>query len=432
MRKSDFPGINASKPVPLLGKSRSSDIALVIVAFLGGFAVWPAFAALGSLFDTLNGQFGWSRSQVTTAQLIFTVVSVATAPIIGPLIDRLGVRTLLLPGLVLFPMALVVVGSVDRSYEHWVGAWIAASIAGQLVASPVFAAGVARRFKSHRGIALGFAACGVAAATAIIPLIMVRLVALGAWRDFYYGLAGFLIFIVLPLTFLFYRDDNCSSEDRSTSANIAPNIGKSIKGFRSEVLASRQYWQLLTVVFLVSFVVGGMLIHMQPLFRSHGLSAALAASAAAFYGIGGIVGRLIGGWLLDRYAAGPLPALPMCIFPAIASLIVLIGQSATTAAYAIVALMIGISAGVEVDVVPYLVRRYFSAKFFGRTYLSLAAVFVAGAGASPFLVSLAYDATKSYEVFLVGSIVMGFAAGILLLLLGSYPNNDHQPGKLRI
>ncbi len=38
---------------------------------------------------------------------------------------------------------------------------------------------------------------------------------------------------------------------------------------------------------------------------------------AAFYGIGGIVGRLIGGWLLDRYASCPLPALPMCIFTAI-------------------------------------------------------------------------------------------------------------------
>jgi hypothetical protein len=90
--------------------------------------------------------------------------------------------------------------------------------------------------------------------------------------------------------------------------------------------------------------------------------------------------------------------------------------------------MIGISAGVEVDVVPYLVRRYFAAKFFGRTYLSLAAVFVAGAGGAPFLVSIAYDATKSYDGFLAGSIVMGFAASILLLLLGSYPNNDHQPG----
>jgi MFS family permease len=125
--------------------------------------------------------------------------------------------------------------------------------------------------------------------------------------------------------------------------------------------------------------------------------------------------------LLDRFATGPLPAISMCIFPVLASLIILVLPGASLAVCAGVALLVGMAAGVEVDVVPYLVRRYFPERFFGRTYIALAAVFVAGAGAAPFLVSLIYDAARSYALFLEASLVTGLLASGLLVALGRYP-----------
>lgn len=86
------------------------------------------------------------------------------------------------------------------------------------------------------------------------------------------------------------------------------------------------------------------------------------------------------------------------------------------------ALLTGAAAGVEVDVVPYLARRYFGVEVFGRAYLALAAIFGGGAGLSPFLVSLWFDATGSYLGFLGASIVMGLLAAAMLRLLGPYPS----------
>lgn len=418
MLAKDQSGLASAIATETSQRGRSGDILLVAVAFLGSFSFWPALIALGSLFETLNGEFGWTRSQVTTAQLIFTVVTVAAAPVIGPLIDRYGVRPLLLTGLALVPVALLLIGSVDSSHAHWITAWVVASIVGQLVAPPVWSAGVARRFSNRRGLALGFAACGFAAATAVVPIILVQGIGLAAWRDFYYGMAGFLWLGLLPLTFLFFHDrgpDQRTAVARQHSVQT-PDMDASFSKF---VLRSRRFWQLGVIIFLVSFAVGGMMIHLQPLFRSHGFSAAAAASAYAFYGIGGVVGRLLGGWLLDRFHTGPLPALPMCLFPVFASIIVLAIEP-SFGHFALVALLIGIAAGVEVDVVPYLVRRYYPARFFGRAYISLAAVFVAGAGASPFIISLVYDATSSYGLFLGASVLTGLIASGLLLGLGRY------------
>jgi sugar phosphate permease len=108
----------------------ATDAAFVALAFLGGFSFWPALIALGSLFETLAGKFGWSRSQVTTAQLIFTAASVVGAPVVGPLIDRVCVRPLLLLGLAIVPVPLALIGRSAGSYTAWIAVWIAASLAG--------------------------------------------------------------------------------------------------------------------------------------------------------------------------------------------------------------------------------------------------------------------------------------------------------------
>jgi MFS family permease len=401
-------------------RTRSGDLAFVAVAFLGGFAFWPALIALGSLFATFSQAFGWSRSQVTTAQLIFTGVSIAGAPVIGPLIDRVGARPLLLLGLVLVPVPLALVGLADGSYPRWIAVWIAASIAGQLIAPPVWSAGIARRFGRRRGLALGLAACGFAAASTVTPLVLVRGLGLTDWRDFYFGMSGLLVVVLLPLTYLFYREPRPFAEVASTPVRSNVEAQRSPIRF-GEVVASRRYLQFGLIVFLVSFVVGGMMIHLQPLFQAHGLSGSASASAYAFYGVGGIAGRLQGGWLLDRFDSNPLPALPMCVFPVLASILAMESTGPGMVPFSLVALLIGTAAGVEVDVVPYLVRRYFPKVLFGKAYLSLAAIFVGGAGASPFIVSLWYDATGSYDGFLVASTAMGLVAGFLLIRLGAYP-----------
>jgi MFS family permease len=234
-------------------------------------------------------------------------------------------------------------------------------------------------------------------------------------------MTGLLLLVLLPLTFLFYRESPLGAAVATLAARTPAEDQARVVSFIGEILLTRRFVQFGTLVFLVSFVVGGMMIHLQPLFRAHGLSTAAAASAYAFYGVGGIVGRLGGGWALDRFGRGPAPALPMCVFPVLAAGLALIAGGTSLTVHALIALLIGVAAGVEVDVVPYLVRRYFPAALFGRAYLGRAAIFVSGAGAAPFLVSLWYDATGSYYSYLLASIAMGLAAAALLLALGRYP-----------
>jgi cyanate permease len=73
-----------------------------------------------------------------------------------------------------------------------------------------------------------------------------------------------------------------------------------------------------------------------------------------------------------------------------------------------------------VDLIAFLLSRYFGMRAFGEIYGYLFALFMLGAGAGPFAMGVTYDVTGSYQLMLA---VFGFAlllASGLMLGLGRY------------
>jgi MFS family permease len=415
-----FAGPLTTSPLEWRRRSRA-DLALVALTFAGGFSLWPALIALGPLFTTFETQFGWSRSQVSVAQLIFTATSILAAPLVGAVIDRVGVKRLLMSGLAAAPLTLIVLSAVQGLYWQWLAAWVLLSIVGQMIIPPVWSSGVARHFQARRGLALGASACGFAAAAALVPMVIVSGIGVAEWRTFYIGMAVVDGLILLPLIYVFYPRDAapvpvrpCVADDRAEPSD-----------FFSDVLRSGPFRLLGIATFLVSLVVGGLLIHLVPILQWRGIGVTTAAALFALYGVGGMAGRLGGGWLLDRFS-GPGPTFLMSVAPALAGLLILAAPGGATFPLATACALIGLAGGVEVDVLPYLARRYFPVRYFGRAYLLLSATFVGGAGAAPFLISLSYDATKSYAPFLMASIALGITATVLLNGLARYPAADQE------
>ena len=91
-----------------------------------------------------------------------------------------------------------------------------------------------------------------------------------------------------------------------------------------------------------------------------------AAKVAGVIGVSVIVGRLLAGFLIDRFWA-PLVTLPMLALPALACF--LLAQPEVPAFAAILsAMLIGLAAGAETDLVAYLTARYFGLAHYGRLY----------------------------------------------------------------
>jgi MFS family permease len=127
-----------------------------------------------------------------------------------------------------------------------------------------------------------------------------------------------------------------------------------------------------------------------------------------------LLGRVVVGWLLDRFF-GPYVALVINLTTALG--VILLAHAGSFAAGCLAAALIGVGAGGEAATTPYLLTRYFGLRAFSTLY-GLTWTFYAAAGAiGPVILGRAFDATGSYVALLVLlAIALGLAAAMNLVL----------------
>jgi hypothetical protein len=147
-------------------------------------------------------------------------------------------------------------------------------------------------------------------------------------------------------------------------------------------------------------------------------------------------GRVIGGYLIDRFWA-PGVAFVFLASPAIALwLLAQPGISANSATIAI--LMIGFGAGVEYDFMAYIVSKYFGMRNYSAIYGSIYGFFALGAGLGPGMMTnlaegrgltlLAWQTGlyegRDWSFTLVTAGIVLFISTVPLLFLGRYKYHD--------
>ena len=94
------------------------------------------------------------------------------------------------------------------------------------------------------------------------------------------------------------------------------------------------------------------------------------------------------------------------------------GMSVPAAAMSI--FLIGFAAGVEYDLMAFLVARYFGMKSYSAIYGSLYGFFAVGAGAGPVVFGRVFDKTGSYGPVLGTTAALLIIGAVSLLFLGRY------------
>ena len=152
---------------------------------------------------------------------------------------------------------------------------------------------------------------------------------------------------------------------------------------------------------------------------SEGMSRAEAVTAAGVVGVFVVIGRVSCGALIDRFWA-PGVAAVFVSMPAFACALLALGAARPGSA-ALAAALVGLAAGAEFDLLPFLISRYMPRERYTATLAVVSACFYLGAAAGGPLLALAYDRLGSYRPGLwVTGALFASAAGILLCL-GRYP-----------
>ena len=164
-------------------------------------------------------------------------------------------------------------------------------------------------------------------------------------------------------------------------------------------LRSFAFWIITAILFVSSISMNGAITHLSALLTDRGLTDENAALCASILGGSSLLGRVVVGWLLTALG------------------IFLLARASSFPAGCLAAALIGIGAGGEAAITPYLLTRYFGLRAFSTLY-GLTWTFYAAAGAiGPVILGRAFDVTGSYSSLLVLlAAALGLSAATNLLL----------------
>ena len=384
------------------------------------------FYTIGVFAGPFMQEFGWTISQVMSGLAIFTLVALVAAPMIGWITDRAGVRKVVLTSIFSFSLAMMAFGLNNGSMTLYLVLWAVLAFAGAGTLPITFTRAISRWFNQKRGLALGLALIGTGISGALTKMFAGYLIAEVGWRLAYVGVGALPLLIAFPVAFFFFRDvDDPKAakrarqlSDHQLASGGAGHYGMTLK----QCMTDWRFWLLGLTFIPLSFAIGGPIPNLETLLQSKGFDVGDAIVLASLIGYSVLVGRLVGGFLLDHFWA-PAVGCVLLMLPAI-SMYIFRFPEPTYLQTAIGVVLLGFSAGIEYDLLAYLVSRYFGIRNYAVIYGVLYAFFAAGAGFGPAAYGRVYQATGSYDSVLLWSLWGFIFCSLALLLLGRYRDEE--------
>ena len=393
----------------------SSPVGQIQVAATSFFALFSivglALYGLPFYYDFMVKDFGWTRAQVTSGNFYSKLlIGPLFGFVAGWMVDRFGPRRMMMGGILMAGAALV-----GLSYASTLGLFYLfylfnalGYVCGGPLPNQVL---VSRWFTSARGKAMGFAYLGIGIGGAIAPLLSNWLTPQFGWQGALRTLGVLVVLIALPLAF--FIKESPGNEQRTPLASSHGSI--------SGVLKSWQFY-LLAIGSMCSIgAVGGTFQNLKlfmtgDLFR--GTSPQDAQSTAAYVLslilISSLCGRLLMGWLADRF---PKKHVMLLIYLIVGCSIPLLFLASSRPFLYLFAVLFGIGLGGDYMIIPLMAAELFGVKVLGRLLgVVLTADGVAEALA-PMMVARTRDSTGSYAIGFSILIALGLVGAVAVALL---------------
>ncbi|MDG2117049.1 MAG: MFS transporter [Porticoccaceae bacterium] len=374
----------------------------------------------GFFVGPVTSEFGWSAPQFFLIYTVLMCSGLLTGPLIGFIAQKVGLRTVGIIGLIGHSLAYVVLSLNNGSLMLWYLSWALVAIlgAGSL---PIIWTGVLNNwFSKHRGKAIGITMAGTGLGAFLLPPIVEFLIANHGWRTAYRGIGLGALCVSLPIVLALFKEKPEANEVAQTqeASNQVTSWGLTTR----EAIRTKQFWILGAVLFLTVIVVAGWLSNFERIMTEQGFERSSIAQIAAVMGLTVILGRLMVGALVDRFWA---PGVAACFFlVATLGLLILIMTQVTLASALVVAVMIGLAAGAELDLLAYLTGKYFGPAHYPAVFGVIIAFFTVGAGMAPPIFGMAAQVFQGYETVLLISVGLLLLSILLFLSLGRYPDEE--------
>jgi MFS family permease len=396
---------------------------IVIVAGIGlclGYA--PIIVYSFSVFiKPLTQEFHSNRASISLAFTLANLLQGVSSPLTGRLADRFGARRVILLSTVSF--ALLLVSAHLLSAKLW-NLYVFCGLLGFAGSGPApipYVKVISRWFDRRRGLALGLTMFGIGSGAILMPVLAQRLIAILGWRSTLMVIGLLVLAVSVPIVAFFLKESpeemGLLSDGESTARQFAEKQNRQEGMAWRDARRSKAFWLMVGAIILVGASVHGCVLHLAPLLTDQGVSPNRVALAISLLGSALLIGRVGSGYLLDRFFA---PRVAMCLFGAASCGIALLRTGAASGLLFLAVFLIGLGMGAEVDIIAYLVSRYFGLRAFGEIYGYAFASYVLAGALGPWLMALGFDRSGSYGSVLLGFFVATLLAVVLMTRLGPY------------
>jgi len=354
----------------------------------------------------LGAEFGWGREAISRG-FGFAALSMAFAsPLLGQLLDRYGPRRIILPCLAIYGSAIASLALLHPHLWQFYAICILLGLVGNGAAHLAFSRAISSWFHYRLGLALAMVMAGAGLGSMILPFAAQTIIGHAGWRAAYLSLGGLALVLGLPMTWRFIHERAPVHHDSASTHLAGPTWQQGLRSF--------PFWIIVAVLVVNSVAMNGTVTHLVALLTDRGISPGGAALSASLLGGSSLLGRVVVGWVLDRLFGG---RVAFVVFLITAAGILLLARAETLVAGCVAAALIGVGAGGEADITPYLLTRYYGMRAFSTLY-GITWTFYAIAGAiGPVILGRAFDSTGSYTSLLtLLAAVMALAGGLMLVL----------------
>jgi sugar phosphate permease len=389
----------------------------------------PAVATLSIFVEPMTADFGWSRTALSGAVSLGGAMAAVLSPLIGPLLDRRGARTMLSSAVLVTGVCAMALSLTDSLITFY----IFFCIARMTFAGP-FDIGIYGAlntwFVARRPLANAIVNVAHMAGLAALPLIAHAAMAAHGWRAGWVAVGATVLLVgFVPMWLLLVRrpeDLGLLPDGRPPAAATASEASGSARAepafSRAEAMRTPAFWLLGLYTIAIFPVQAGVSLHQAPHLIERGLAPASAAGIVSVFSLAAGLGSVAFG--LAGRRLGVRTSLALAAGLAAAGTLLMLGIAAPLDGYA-AAGCFGAGIGGVLTIVPLAWADYFGRNSFGAIRGAALTMQVTAQAAGPLLSGYLRDLTDDYTASLVAFAALS-GLGVLLALIARAPQRSAQ------
>ena len=391
---------------------------IVLAAFLNlFFAVGLVFYGFPVFYPYLIESLHFSRQQATNGMFLgFAAAAPLLGILVGILIDRFGARLAILVGTALVGGSLFLMGSIHSLAQFYLLCFT--EVLGYVSAGPIAnQVLIANWFRRMRGRAMGYAYLGLGLGGAVSPLLVHWLIETAGWRRAFEVLGALIVVVLMPVgvwvTRSAPRELGLSGDGAPSNLAASEAAGPFSLSARAAVRTTN-FWLLLVGSTLVIGVIGTVISHFILFLKDQGYSSGWASRALSILLFSSLAGRVLVGYIADRFTRKNVMALFYLILSLAIPLLFLRHQSRAVIGFAI---LFGFAMGADYMLIPLVAVDCFGLSALGKILALIIMADSLGQTFGPVMAGRIFDLRHSYDLaWLIITVagVMGAAAVFLI------------------